>query len=170
LDPVNLGSKDPEVWIRWKASKPLNAACERGENMLRLSLAVPILWICAASRSAAQVNSQSLSPESPACHIYDMPAQHVSIKRLRLHPDLEGSYGEDLRCPERTLDVRFSKSDLYTDQYKDLLSFIMGGNSAGPRYVDMDVIADLVDTKAPNGKPAIMVRKIEKYTTGIIKL
>lgn len=128
-----------------------------------------IVRVCAASCSAAQVSSQSRSPENPACHLYDRSAQHVSIKGLRLHPGLEGSYGEDLRCPGRTLDVRFAKSDLYTDKYKNLLSFIIGGNSSGPRHVDMDVIADLVDTKAPNGKPAIMVGKIVKYTTGVIK-
>lgn len=137
--------------------------------MLRLILAGSIVWVCAASCSAAQVSNQSPSPENPACHIYDVPGHRVSIKGLRLHPGLEGSYGEDLRCPGRTLDVRFSKSDLYTNKNKDLLSFIIGGNSSGPRYVDLDVVADLVDTKAPNGKPAIMVRKIEKYTTGIIK-
>ena len=137
--------------------------------MLRLLSATPILWICVTSCPAAQVTSQPQQARA-ACHTYDVPAKNVSIEGLRLYPSLEGSYGEDLRCPGRALDVRFSKSDLYTGRYKDLLSFITGGNSSGPRYVDLDVIVDLVDTKAPNGKPTIMVRKIVKYTTGVVKL
>jgi hypothetical protein len=138
--------------------------------MLRLSSAAPILWICATSCSAAQVNSQSPPLADPACHKYDVPAQHVSIKGLRIYPGLEGSYAEDIRCPGRILDVNFSKSDLYSDRHKDLLLFIIGGNSSGPRYVDVDVIADFVDTKAPNGKPTIVILEINRYTTGIIKL
>src|SRR6187399_82186 len=103
---------------------------ERRRVMLRLLSATPILWICVTSCPAAQVTSQPRQA-SAACHTYDVPAKNVLIKGLRLYPGLEGSYGEDLRCPGRALDVRFSKSDLYTGRYKDLLSFIMGGNSSG---------------------------------------
>jgi len=74
------------------------------------------------------------------------------------------------KMPGRILDVKFSKSDLYTEHYKDLLDFIIGRNSSDHRYVDIDAIVDLVDTKAPNGKSVIVIREIIRYTTGVVKL
>ena len=97
------------------------------------------------------------------CNIRLSQTIKFSDLSVRTYTDTHGSYLLIDACPEHSVSVDFSKSDLYTDRYKDLLKQMLISANRGGYPIKMRISGTYSGSDGKDVPATVVVDKILAY-------
>ena len=125
--------------------------------MIRIGLFVVSSCVCACTHLGAT------PPIKDLCNIRLSQTVRFSDLSVRAITDRHGSYLLIDACPDHTVSVDFSQSDLYTERYKDLLKQMRVNAFQGGNPIRMKISGTYTGSDGKDIPATVVVDKILEY-------